>query len=281
MKTYILLAAVCLVSVAGCATKADLNDVRRDFRYLNDKISAPSEDVRFLKEESSGIRSDLKKNEESLSAVRARQAEIAADITSLTANIQRLTGEIETFRKEFDAVQTRSNQRDEEIKNLKEQLDAANGRIDEMIKKDEAADEAKRAAKQVSKENTKVELDKKAAYDAAFNEFKAGRYEKAREEFQDFLKRYPRTEYSDNAQFRIGECYYFEKNYEKAILEYEKVVKNYPDGDRVLSALLRQGLSFQNLGDKSSARIILQQVIRDYPDTNQAKIAREKLREIN
>ena len=100
-----------------------------------------------------------------------------------------------------------------------------------------------------------------------------------RADFQNFLKQYPDTEYSDNAQFWIGECYYFEKNYEKAILEYDKVAKNYPDGDRVPYALLKQGLSFLNLGDKTGARLLLQQVIKDYPNTNQAKIARAKLLE--
>jgi TolA-binding protein len=46
-------------------------------------------------------------------------------------------------------------------------------------------------------------------------------------------------------------------------------------------AKLKQGLSFLNLGDKTGAKLILQQVIKDYPNTNQAKIARSKLVEIN
>ncbi len=92
-----------------------------------------------------------------------------------------------------------------------------------------------------------------------------------------FLKQYPNTEFSDNAQFWIGECYYFEKKYEKAIIEYDKVIKNFPEGNKVPYALLKQGLSFLQLGDKASAKLLLQQVIKDFPNTSQARIARTRL----
>ena len=119
--------------------------------------------------------------------------------------------------------------------------------------------------------------NKEVAYAAAYDLFKDGKYDKARTEFQSFLKQYPDTEYSDNAQFWIGECYYFEKKYENAILEYEKVVKTYSEGDKVPHALLKEGFSFLNLGDKASAKLVLQRVIKDYPNTNQARTARAKL----
>jgi TolA-binding protein len=35
----------------------------------------------------------------------------------------------------------------------------------------------------------------------AYETLKEGKYEKARGEFQNFLKQYPGSEYSDNAQF--------------------------------------------------------------------------------
>jgi len=138
--------------------------------------------------------------------------------------------------------------------------------------------EFKDAATGISpKDAIKGKTDKESVYAAAYETFKEGKYDKAQGEFQSFLNQFPNTEYSDNAQFWIGECYFLGKKYEKAILEYEKVVKNYPQGDKVSYALLKQGFSFLELGDKSSAKIILQQVIKDYPNTNQASIARVKL----
>ncbi len=122
--------------------------------------------------------------------------------------------------------------------------------------------------------------DKESLYAAAYGFFKEGKYEKARESFENFLKQYPDTEFSDNAQFWVGECYYFEKKYEKAIVEYDKVTKNFPEGNKVPYALLKQSLSFLKLGDKASAKLLLQQVIKDFPNTSQARIARAKLLEI-
>jgi len=144
----------------------------------------------------------------------------------------------------------------------------------------EAAEKGNRPANGRHKDvlNGKSEIE--ALYAAAYETFKEGKYEKARTEFQNFLKLHPRTEYSGNAQFWIGECYYNEQQYEKAILEYEKVVTSFPEGNKVPYALLKQGLSFEQLGDKTSARMFLQQVIRDYPNTNQAGVARAKLLEI-
>ena len=126
----------------------------------------------------------------------------------------------------------------------------------------------------------KGKTDKGSLYAAAYDLFKQGKYDKAREEFENFLKLYPDTELSDNAQFWIGECYYFDKNYEKAIVEYDKVSKNFPEGNKVPYAILKQGLSFLKLGDKASAKLLLQQVIRDFPNTSQSRIARTKLLEI-
>jgi tol-pal system protein YbgF len=102
----------------------------------------------------------------------------------------------------------------------------------------------------------------------------------ARQKFQGFLEKYPKSGNADNAQFWIGETYYREKWYEKAILEYQKVIENYPKGNKVQASLLKQGLAFFNLGDKSNSRLILSELVSKYPKSNEAKIAKQKLKEI-
>jgi TolA-binding protein len=58
------------------------------------------------------------------------------------------------------------------------------------------------------------------------------------------LKRFPKSDNADNAQFWIGEIYYRQKWYETAILEYQKVIENYPKGNKVQASLLKQGFAF-------------------------------------
>jgi len=270
LKRYLFLFIVMhLASIAGCATTDDLRRVRGKLEW----------DIRAVKEENAGVRKDLDNVNESMANLRKMLADIGADITEIKSNIQTIKGEQEVLQKNASASVGRERGSDD----IKKKLDNMSSRLNHVenvlkITKSEGQPEgAEKEVKSDSKVASAGKADKESLYKKACETFKEGKYDKARTEFQNFLKQYPNTEYSDNAQFRIGECYYFEKKYEEAILEYEKVVKNYPEGDKVSSALLKQGLSFLMLGDKSSAKLILQQVIKNYPNTSQARIAKSKL----
>ena len=116
-------------------------------------------------------------------------------------------------------------------------------------------------------------------YASAKRDFDRGALDSARNAFQRLLGLYPKERLTGNAQFWLGETYYREQWYEKAILEYQKVIENYPNGNKVEASLLKQGLAFFNLGDKANARLILQELIRKYPKSNEAQIARQKVKE--
>ena len=117
-------------------------------------------------------------------------------------------------------------------------------------------------------------------YKGAYETYLKGDTEGARKKFEAFLKQYPNTELSDNAQFWIAETYFVKKDYERAILEYEKVMVKYPEGDKVPDALFKQALAFLELGDKANARNLLRRVIDRYPQSNQADPARKRLETI-
>ncbi len=267
-KSIYLLLAVLAFSVAGCATTQDLKAVRSELnRKMEEKLAAMDAEL-----------AAVKKNAANLESMRKGQANTAADITDLRDNIQQLRGQVEALKKDL-AVNTKNEE--QAFDNLLLKINFIENFL-EIGKKDivnDTPDNGKSTGTAVAKDQVKKQ-DKEKAYSAAYQSFKEGHYDKARTEFQNLLAAYPGSEYSDNAQFWIGECYFFEKKYEQAILEYEKVAKNYPNGSKVPYALLKQGLSFLKLGDKTSAKLLLQQVIKDYPNTNQARIARSKLQEI-
>jgi len=262
-----LLFCVCFIFTVGCATSGDL---RRTQGALEGKILA-------LKEENAGLRKDVDKLNEALAALQKSQAEARADITEIRDGMQNLKGIAEASKKDVSAFTARAGLDKEKLENLSFKINYVENFLGISMKDNHLEGDKTKTA---SKNGQKGKLDKESAYASAYESFKEGKYEKARTEFQSFLRFYPNSEYSDNAQFWVGESYYFENKYEKAILEYEKVVKNYPNGNKVPYALLKQGLSFLNLGDKASARVILQQIIKKYPNTNQSRIARAKLVEI-
>ena len=118
----------------------------------------------------------------------------------------------------------------------------------------------------------------KAFYDDAYAVFKRGDYSSARKKFTKFLTAFPQSTFRVNALFWIAECSYKEKQYEEAIIKYDQIITKYPHNPKIPSALLKQGFSFLMLGDKTDGKIILEKVIADYPDSDQAEIAKRKLK---
>ena len=290
---------ILLASVVGCATTDDLSRVRGELNYriqtANEKIDAVEQGFAPLRGEIAELRGEIEKTNEALKSLRGSQADLRAEIAEIRGHLQQNRGLAEGLRdetrKEIAAVSAKVSKREEEEKALREKLENLAFKISfienflEIGKKEETAAPA---GEKVGKPPTappkeapgKVKMDKESLYAAAYELFKQAKYDKAREGFENFLKLYPDSELSDNAQFWIGECYYFNKNYEKAIVEYDKVSKNFPEGNKAPYALLKQGLSFMKLGDNASAKLLLQQVVKDYPNTSQARIARVKLLEI-
>ncbi len=54
-------------------------------------------------------------------------------------------------------------------------------------------------------------------YDTASADYTKGRYALAIQEFEDYLRSYPNTDLSDNAQYWIGECHYAQKKFPDAV----------------------------------------------------------------
>jgi tol-pal system protein YbgF len=260
-------------SITACATSSDVRKVRSELnQQMEEKLAATDTrvDTRMA-----ALQKELAKNTETLASMRKGQANTSADFAELRDQIQHLRGQVETLKKETARDSKKDDEYKEKIDNLLLKINFIENFL-EISKKDSSSDIDNSALTK----DPSGKQDKAATYAAAYQTFKNGHYTKAREAFQGFLATYPTGEYSDNAQFWIGECYFFEKKYEKAILEYEKVTKKFPSSNKVPYALLKQGISFQNLGDKASAKLLLQQVIKDYPNTSQARIARSKLQEI-
>jgi tol-pal system protein YbgF len=118
----------------------------------------------------------------------------------------------------------------------------------------------------------------KAAYDQAFQALKELRYADAAEEFQSFLDRYPNSEYSDNAQYWLGESYYVTRNFDIALTAFQTLLDRFPDSPKAPDALLKVGYTHYELEQWDSARAALTQVQEKYPDSTLSRLAENRLR---
>lgn len=295
-NTSAALVCACLLIISGCAARDDYSTLQPELFPKSTKTTDPrvaiEKKIEGLGEDVSALKQDLGQNSETISNLRKGQADIGATLTDLRDHIQQLRGSLEVLRKEIPAATARSGRREEEIKELRDRLENVSFKVNflenflgvgKKAETAEPAEKGKTPATTTVKETPPPKAgktDKEAAYAAAFEIFKEGKYERARLDFQNFLKQFPDSEYSDNAQFWIAESFYFENRFDKAIPEYEKVIKNYPDGNKVAHAMLKLGISYANIGDRVKARVTLQQVIKDFPNTSQARTARTKLSEV-
>lgn len=117
----------------------------------------------------------------------------------------------------------------------------------------------------------------KASYDKAFGLLKDGSYKQSISAFGGFLKTYPESKYSDNAQYWLGEANYAYRQYKQALSEFQTLIAKYPESLKIPGARLKIGYVYYELKNWSAARESLQQVIQLFPDANVAKKAQERL----
>ena len=264
----------------------------QDFLALNDRVV--SLNARVKKLEGAVDKKLAKQVDSKIEPVRANQAEIVADLDRIKEQLQDLSGKVEEngllIRRSVEKDTTAQDVMKAQMAELSKRIESLEAQV-QLIQshlglqkpaettagKPVAALEGAPGGAETAKPGVMTEQQ---VYDQAMELFKEGKYEKSIVTFRDFLNKYPTSDLADNAQFWIGQSYMEMKQYEKAILAFQDVIKKYPDGNKVPNAMLKQALAFYEIKDKVSARLILKKIIRKYPESEEAKIARAKLKAI-
>lgn len=226
-------------------------------------------------------------------------ADMKYDIKILKENNQKLQGAIEEInhnlgnysRKDKEELDQRVERMDnaisqnyEKLVELEKYLGLEPSRLvntgTEESAKNAVITENKTESKAAASAEPKKELGEQELYAVAKKLFDEGDKANARTQFENFIKKYPRSENADNARFWIADSYFSEKWFEKAILEYQKVLEDYPKSNKAAAAKLKQGYAFAELGEKANARLILNELLKKHPDSNEAKFAKEKLKSL-
>ncbi len=128
--------------------------------------------------------------------------------------------------------------------------------------------------------NAKQRQAEQKAYQIAYDELRARRYNAAREAFIKFIEQYPSGRYAHIAQYWIAESSYAQRNYEQAIKDYQHLLDVYPFSPKKAEAELKKAYSYYELGRKEDTRKTLQQLLAKYPDTTEAGQARRLLKKL-
>lgn len=117
-----------------------------------------------------------------------------------------------------------------------------------------------------------------AAYNAAAELYRSGKYKEAATAFASFAQAYPDGPLAGDASFYLGSSQYATRDFKTSIQTMKHLVSTTPKDPRSPDALLVAAASQIELNDLAGAKASLQQIIRDYPQTSAAETAKSRLK---
>lgn len=205
------------------------------------------------------------------------------------ANIEQKLNQLDSlYRAQHESQQTFLAQLRASISTFEERLDQLNARLVDLDDRMERLASRPGLSRPVtmapdslqdSTQQTATAVDANVIFNSAYRELLAGNNEIAILGFQEFLKSFPNTDLTDDAQFWLGECYYTmdPPNYQKAKMEFQKVVDNYPKSDKLTIAKFKLARCMEELKETDAAIALYREIIKQYPNTPEATRSKVQL----
>jgi tol-pal system protein YbgF len=114
-------------------------------------------------------------------------------------------------------------------------------------------------------------------YEASLAQLRRGSLSTARLGLREMLRQYPTSERAPDALYFIGQSFAAE-NPDSAAAYYRQVVDKYAASPRAASALYNLGLLAERRKDNAGARDAYQRVTQKYPQSDEAALARDRLK---
>ena len=205
-------------------------------------------------------------------------ADFGVEIEQVKQHVTEMRGQVEVNEHRLGVIEKR----------LRIIHDDLSGQRMEVQQREEArlaaeAEVAKKAeAERAKKLPDIVRPEKKEDfYKLAYGLVESGQTRAARILFEEFLEKWPKDDYSDNALYWIGESYYAEKNYRKAALTFQRVRKDFKRGDKAPDSLLKLGYCFYAMEMYRESLPFLREFVQSYPRKKSlVKKATEKIRAV-
>lgn len=194
---------------------------------------------------------------EQLTALRRGLLDLNNQLESMRGELAKLRGNDEQFGKDLAEIQKR-------------QRDVAQN-LDERLRKLEPVKVALDGKELV------VDQDEKKAYDEAIGSIRAGEFDKAVQQLNNFQRRYVGSPFGDSARFWLGNAQYGKRDYKEAITAFRGFVAAAPDHPRAPEALLALANSQAETKDPRGAKKTLEDLIKAYPQSEAAQAGRERL----
>lgn len=199
------------------------------------------------------------------------QLDLANQIEQLKAEVARLRGQVETLSYELET--TRKRQQDFYV-----DLDGRVRRFETAADQKPAEEASPPTAAAPAPAKKSDPAEEARAYEAALNQFKAGKYKESATAFEAFVRNHPDSDLAPSAQYWLGNSYYGQRECKKAIEAQKVVVARWGTHPKAADAMLNMATCQQELGDAKTAKQTLEQLVARYPGTPAADTAGKRLK---
>lgn len=97
---------------------------------------------------------------------------------------------------------------------------------------------------------------------------------------QALLKRFPQSEYADNALYLAGKSALEHRNYAGALKYFSKVTDLYPHGNKVSAAQFAKAITYRKMNLDPLAKEVFENVKKKYPGSPESFRAAAELKQI-
>ena len=255
---------LCLLALGGCASKGDLRRVEEQ----------------LLLSRGEQRRSDSARADQLGQVVKAQQRIMdSLDVMGrglglLGHQMQGMRGDVAndlvSIQQQLVQVQALTGQSQQRLTELQTQVEARSEQLSTLP----AAPDTGAAVPSAPAGNTPAA---EQIYATSLQQLRRGSPGTARMGFRELLRLYPAHARVPDATYFVGETFAAESP-DSATVYYGRVVEAYPQSPRAASALYKLGLLAERRKDLEGARGFYQRVVRDYVRSDEAALARDRLK---
>ncbi|HLS47239.1 MAG TPA: tetratricopeptide repeat protein [Gemmatimonadales bacterium] len=245
--------ALALVALGGCALKSDI-------RRLEDEIAQVRDiDTRRDAERARQVAQVMQLQQQMMDSLAATQVAMRG----LRGDVQ---NDLYGIQQQLVQLGELTGQSQRRLSELRTQLD----RRGQEIAQAAAMDDSMAALPPAEPSDEQI-------YETSLGQLRLGSAGTARSGFRELLRAHPGSARVPDALYYIGQSFETE-NADSALAYYEQVAREHSQSQRAASALYHIGLIRERATRNAEAREAYQRVVDSYPDSDEAALARDRLR---
>lgn len=239
-----------LVSTPGC-----ISQMQTDIAANQQRLDSLEEDLEAKRQELEEALAEASR------VLRRNSADQGLQIEQIQARLAAMEGQIAELRHESSGTTKEQAERSLELQR----------RLSEV---------ARAAGMDVPLDSAEVPENKKAHWDALSKAYRINKYSYTRSLARAYVKRYPKDDHADDAQYMIGSAYLKQGQAAAALGEFQKVISTYRKGDALDRTLFDMSLAFLEVRSCNDAGTALKALLKNHKSSKLAPQAKKQLRKV-